>query len=74
MAKEFGSLDVLVKNASMLEAWRPLADTAVDDWWNTWEVNVKGTYLVTRSALPLLLKGKQKTTLTVSSAGALATM
>ncbi|KAF7194272.1 Short chain dehydrogenase citE [Pseudocercospora fuligena] len=74
VSEEFGYLDVLVNNASRLETWHPMAQTDVEDWWKTWEVNVKGTYLVTRSALPLLLKGKLKTIVTVSSAGALATI
>lgn len=74
VSEEFGYLDVLINNASRLETWHPMAQTDVEDWWKTWEVNVKGTYLATRSALPLLLKGKLKTIVTVSSAGALATM
>lgn len=71
--REFGTLDVLVNNASRLEAWLPYADTDVEDWWRSWEVNVKGTYVVTRAALPLVLKSKVKTIVTVSSAGALST-
>ena len=71
--KEFGMLDVVVNNASRLEAWHPFADTDVDDWWRSWEVNVKGTYIVTRAALPLVLKSKLKTIATISSAGALST-
>lgn len=72
--QEFGSLDVLINNASRLETWHPLADTDVGDWWRTWEVNVKGTYLMTRAALPLILKGNQKIILTVTSAGAFASV
>lgn len=71
--REFGTLDVLINNASRLETWYPYADTNVEDWWRTWEVNVKGTYVVTRAALPLVMKSKTKTIATVSSAGALST-
>ena len=71
--RDFGTLDVLVNNASRLEAWLPYADTNVEDWWRSWEVNVKGTYVVTRAALPLVLKSKIRTIATVSSAGALST-
>jgi NAD(P)-dependent dehydrogenase (short-subunit alcohol dehydrogenase family) len=70
VAREFGSLDVLVNNASRLEQWYPLAETDVTDWWRTWEVNVKGTYIVTRAALPLVVKGQLKTIVTLTSAGA----
>ncbi len=71
--QELHTLDIVVNNASRLEEWRPLAETDVDDWWRTWEVNVKGTYIVSRAALPLVLEGKLRTILTVSSAGALST-
>ena len=68
---EFQSLDVVVNNASRLETYRHFAETNVDDWWSSWEVNVKGTYVVSRAALPLVLKSDLKTMATVSSAGAL---
>lgn len=68
--QEFGFLDVVVNNASRLEKWHPLAETVIEDWWRTWEVNIKGTYIVTRAALPLVLKGGLKTIVTLTSAGA----
>lgn len=71
--REFGALDIVINNASRLETWHPLAETDPVDWWRTWELNVKGTYLVTRASLPLLLKGKLKTIVTITSAGALTT-
>lgn len=70
VTENFGSLDVVINNASRLETWRPLAETDIDDWWLTWEVNIKGTYIVTRAALPLVLKGRLKTIVTLTSAGA----
>ncbi len=69
--QEYQSLDVVVNNASRLETYRYFAETDVDDWWSSWEVNVKGTYIVSRAALPLILKSNLKTLMTVSSAGAL---
>lgn len=63
-------LDVLVNNAGYLEAWKPLADSDPGEWWRTWEVNIKGTYLVTRSFLPLLLASQTKTVINVTSGGA----
>ncbi|OAL21434.1 hypothetical protein AYO20_11371 [Fonsecaea nubica] len=71
--QEFGTLDVVINNASRMEVWKPIHETDVEDWWSTWEVNLKGTYLVTRATLPLLLKGNGKTIITISSAGALTT-
>ncbi|KIW30497.1 uncharacterized protein PV07_06239 [Cladophialophora immunda] len=71
--QEFGALDVVINNASRMEVWKPIHETDVQDWWSTWEVNIKGTYLVSRAALPLLLKGKDKTMIVISSAGGLTT-
>lgn len=68
--EEFGFLDVVINNASRLETWLPLAETDVADWWKTWEVNIKGTYIVTRAAVPLVLKSQLKTILTLTSARA----
>ena len=74
VARDFKSLDVLINNASRLETWRPLAEIDVEDWWRTWEVNIKGTVVVTKAALPLVLQSSHKTILTITSAGAFASM
>jgi NAD(P)-dependent dehydrogenase (short-subunit alcohol dehydrogenase family) len=69
----FGKVDVLINNAGYLEDWAPIADSDPEDWWKTWEVNVKGVYLVTKFFVPLLLQGALKTVVAVSSIGALVT-
>ncbi|KAL9607625.1 MAG: hypothetical protein Q9167_007472 [Letrouitia subvulpina] len=63
-------LDVLVNNAGFMDHMHPLADVDPDNWWYTWEVNLKGPYLMTRTFLPLLLKGSNKTIVNTSSIGA----
>lgn len=70
--KEFGGLDILINNAGYLEAWTPLAESDPSEWWKTFEVNVKGPYLLTRAFVPVLLgtEGGLKTILNVSSIGA----
>lgn len=68
--EEFGRLDILINNAGYLEKPLPIGESDPDDWWRTWEVNVRGTYLVTRSFIPLLLKGSEKTIINLSSVGA----
>ena len=65
-----GSLDVLINNAGYLEAWKPIAESTPSEWWRTWEVNIKGTYLAAHYFLPLLLKSETKTIINISSGGA----
>jgi NAD(P)-dependent dehydrogenase (short-subunit alcohol dehydrogenase family) len=65
-----GSLDILINNAGYLEEWKPIAESKPNEWWWTWEVNIKGTYLATHYFMPLLLKSPTKTIINISSGGA----
>lgn len=60
-------------HSGYLESFVPIADSDPDEWWYTWTVNMRGPYLVTRSFLPLLLKGGDKQIINLSSIGAHAT-
>ncbi|KAF5720967.1 oxidoreductase short chain dehydrogenase reductase family [Fusarium mundagurra] len=64
------SLDILINNAGYLEEWKPIAESDPSDWWWTWEVTMKGTYLSARYFIPLLLKSATKTIINLSSVGA----
>ena len=64
-----GTLDILINNAGYLEEWKPMADSNPSEWWKTWEVNIKGTYLVTHFFIPMLLKSQTKTIINISSGG-----
>lgn len=68
--KEFGKIDIVVNNAGVLGRPALIADTDPDDWWNTWTVNFRGPYLITRAFLPLMLQSGDKTFVTTSSVGA----
>lgn len=68
--KAFGHIDILINNAGYLEKFTPIADSDPEEWWKTWEINVKGSYYITRSFIPLLLKGTEKTIIQLSSIGA----
>ena len=70
VTSQFGRLDILINNAGYLETWKPIASSDVADWWKTFEVNVKGVYLMDRALIPLLLKGGDKTIIVVTSMGA----
>lgn len=65
-----GRLDILVNNAGVFEEVAKVGDSEPEAWWDTWTVNLRGTYLVTRAFLPLLLKAEAKQIINVSSIGA----
>jgi NAD(P)-dependent dehydrogenase (short-subunit alcohol dehydrogenase family) len=50
-----GRIDLLVNNAGVIDAEVPLMDSDPDEWWRTVEVNLRGPYLMTRTALPHLV-------------------
>jgi 3-oxoacyl-[acyl-carrier protein] reductase len=55
----FGHLDTLVNNAGTTAKWKvkDLESLDMDEWDRTFAVNVKGTFQVSRAAVPLLKKG-----------------
>ena len=52
----FGKLDALINNAGYMEAVTSITDSDPEDWWRSWEVNIRGTYEFTRAFLPLLIE------------------
>ncbi|EXJ79248.1 hypothetical protein A1O3_08749 [Capronia epimyces CBS 606.96] len=69
---KYGHADVLINNAGTFTSEAPIAHSDPSEWWLDFEVNVKGTYLVTRGFLRLLGSERQATIVTMSSG--LATM
>jgi len=51
LAKEGVHIDVLVNNAGYLEKAVPVHAIDPTEWWKTWEVNIKGTFLPTHYLL-----------------------
>ncbi|KAH9180337.1 NAD-P-binding protein [Lactarius sanguifluus] len=55
--ERFGRLDVLIANAGALGTFdQKLGDKGPDQWWNTFEVNVRGAYNTVRASLSALEK------------------
>ena len=50
----WGRLDILFANAGINGTWAPLADLTDEEWDAPMEINLRGTFLTTRAALPLL--------------------
>ncbi len=57
VAKEFGQLDILVNNAGISQSAAPVEKTDVALWRDIIDTNLTGTFLCTRSALPLMTRG-----------------
>ena len=51
----FGRLDVLVNNAGVIVREKTVVDTTPEEWDLTFDVNVKGTYLMSRAAIPAMM-------------------
>lgn len=54
IAQEWGRLDIVFANAGINGVWAPLQELKPEEWDRTIQVNLTGTYLTIRAALPLL--------------------
>lgn len=66
----FGSLDIVINNAGIIEPIGPLAEVDVDGWNTVIDVNVKGVFHGMRAALPLMQAQGSGTVITISSGAA----
>ncbi|KAI1342762.1 NAD(P)-binding protein [Xylariaceae sp. FL0016] len=71
LARRWGRLDILINNAGYLSKYEKILDGDVDEWWQSFETNLRGGYLVSKAFLPLMLKGGDKTIISISSTGAM---
>ncbi|KIX98126.1 uncharacterized protein Z520_06206 [Fonsecaea multimorphosa CBS 102226] len=69
LEKDYGRLDVLVNNAgSQFDLKLSTGELTMREMWNkSWEVNVTGTYILTYTLVPLLLKSSDPRLLFITS-------
>ena len=68
--EKFGSLDVLVNNAGVIEPVARMAKADPEAWSHVIDINLKGVFYGMRAALPIMLAQGQGTILTISSGAA----
>lgn len=52
----WGRLDIVIANAGINGLWAPIDEISQEDWQKVFDVNLKGTFLTVKLALPLLKK------------------
>ncbi len=70
---DFGGLDIIVNNAAV-EYFRSIAETTVEQWDRTQSVDLKGIFLTTKSALPMLRKSPHAVIINIASVHATSTV
>jgi NAD(P)-dependent dehydrogenase (short-subunit alcohol dehydrogenase family) len=54
--ERFGRIDILVNNAGVFDLHRPIWDVPLPQWARTIDVNLTGTFLVTRAVTPIMIE------------------
>lgn len=67
---KFGSLDVVINNAGVIEPIAPLITSDPADWGHVIDINLKGVYYGMRAAMPVMQAAGGGTIITISSGAA----
>lgn len=56
ITKKFGRLDIVYANAGINGVWAPIDELSLQDWYNTINTNLTGTFLTIKHTVPYLKK------------------
>ena len=65
-----GPVDLLVNNAAIMGPLGPMWDAGADDWWRSFEVNLRGPYLCSRALLPGMIARRRGRIINLSTSAA----
>jgi NAD(P)-dependent dehydrogenase (short-subunit alcohol dehydrogenase family) len=54
IGEKFGHIDIVFANAGINGVWAPIADLTPQEWDHTMDINLKGTFLTVKYAVPYL--------------------
>ena len=66
--QQLGPVDLLVNNAGVVGALKPMWETDPSEWWSTIDVNLRGSYLCARTVLQGMIPRQRGRIINVSSA------
>lgn len=67
VADRFDELDVVVANAGINGVWAPISELTVEEWTRTLSVNLTGTFLTVKYAIPLMRAADRSSVIITSS-------
>jgi NAD(P)-dependent dehydrogenase (short-subunit alcohol dehydrogenase family) len=67
--KTYGTVDVLINNAGILDDFMPVADASTELWNKVMAVNVNGPFFACRKAIPIMLKQQKGVIINIASIG-----
>ena len=65
--REFGAVDLLVNNAGVMGPLGPFAESYVEDWWRTFDANLRAQALCTHRVLPSMITRRRGRIINVAS-------